>query len=164
MDIALKTKESVAYTNKNPIKVRVRFIIVEDEKILLVHNIRDGFHYLPGGKVAYGESISEAANSEAKEEFLDEHTFSMEKIIYIADFIAPEREEHSVEIFAKCNLSDINSIVGKSDPEHDFSDKYLLYDINNLPKDFKPQMLLKILSEDYAKGFSENVKYLGKVV
>jgi ADP-ribose pyrophosphatase YjhB (NUDIX family) len=49
---------------------RVTLLIVDDDKILLIHRLRDGREYyiIPGGGVEEGESLEEAAHREAAEE------------------------------------------------------------------------------------------------
>jgi 8-oxo-dGTP diphosphatase len=49
---------------------RVTLFIVEDDKILLIHRIRDGntYYIVPGGGVEEGETIAAAAHREAAEE------------------------------------------------------------------------------------------------
>ncbi|MFH0853085.1 MAG: NUDIX domain-containing protein [bacterium] len=52
------------------VKIRANVLIKDQEKILLMHRIKNGAEYfvLPGGSVESGESIIDAAIREAKEE------------------------------------------------------------------------------------------------
>lgn len=51
-------------------RLRVTVIIVQDEKALLIHRLRKGrfFYVIPGGGVEEGETWTQAALREAKEE------------------------------------------------------------------------------------------------
>ena len=47
---------------------RVGGIVVHDERLLVERNLRDGYCFVPGGRVEYGESASEALARELREE------------------------------------------------------------------------------------------------
>ncbi len=50
------------------IEVIARGVLVHDEQILLCRSLAQGYAYLPGGHVEFGESIAEALVREIKEE------------------------------------------------------------------------------------------------
>ena len=61
MDLTLKTKEG--YFN-----YRVAGVIINDNKILAQRNTNTNEYYLPGGRVAFGETSEDAILREIKEE------------------------------------------------------------------------------------------------
>lgn len=61
MDLTLKTKEG--YFN-----YRVAAVIINDNKILAQRNTNTNEYYLPGGRVAFGETSEDAILREIKEE------------------------------------------------------------------------------------------------
>lgn len=158
-----KIKESVDFVNLNPIKVRVRLIILNEDKVLLVNNLRDQFHYLPGGKMNYGEGLMQTAVREVAEEFGEDHNFTFKKIVYLSDFIKPERFEHSFEIYVLGEINNPLKVEGKGDPDHTIPDEFNWHDVNSLPKDLKPEILLEVLPKDLSNKFEGETKYLGDI-
>lgn len=69
-----------------------RVIIIHENKILLIHRIKEGKEYyvLPGGKIEYGETPEEAAIREVKEE--TSLTIEIEKLLW-------EHSEHFKDKF-----------------------------------------------------------------
>ena len=49
------------------LNVRVGFVVIQDDKVLL-HKSPDGFWFLPGGRIAFGEASLDAAYREVAEE------------------------------------------------------------------------------------------------
>ena len=59
----------ITYTiNNNKFKYRVGAIIINDNKLLAMHDERSPYYYLPGGKVKMNESAEQAIIREIQEE------------------------------------------------------------------------------------------------
>lgn len=59
----------ITYTsNNNKFKYRVAAIIINDNKLLVTHDERSPYYYLPGGKVKMNESAEKAIIREIQEE------------------------------------------------------------------------------------------------
>ena len=87
----------------NKINVRVRLVVVKNGKVLVTYNSEKVFYYFLGGRMDYGETMGEACIREIKEECGDDTEFNFQKILYIRDFIEPEDNEHTLEIFIPRN-------------------------------------------------------------
>lgn len=71
-------------------KVRAGVILPVEDKILLVRQNGRDFWVFPGGTLEPGESLAECAVRELQEEV--NLTISIEKLLYLADFITPQRQ------------------------------------------------------------------------
>ena len=143
------------------IKVRVRLIIIKNNKILLSYNNNGKYYFYIGGKLEFGETLKEACFREIKEEC--NANFIFKKIIYIRDFILPEKNEHSVELFILGDIDKYEEIDGIKDEEFLGENWQTWVDINKLPEiTIFPKSLTKTLLTDYSSGFSKETKYLGK--
>jgi 8-oxo-dGTP diphosphatase len=74
--------------------IRVSAILVHDGNVLLGQHRGHNFWILPGGKLHYGESLTDCA----KREFAEETGFviSVERPVFIGDFITPD--EHVLDV------------------------------------------------------------------
>lgn len=143
------------------VKVRVRLIIIKNNKILLSYNNEGKYYFYIGGKLEFGETLEEACVREIKEECNAKFTFK--KIVYIRDFILPEKQEHSVEFFILGDIDKYEEIDGIKDEEFLGEHWQTWVDISKLPEiTILPKSLTETLLKDYSSGFSRETKYLGK--
>lgn len=145
------------------IKVRVRLIIPKEGKILLMYDSKDDFYYYVGGKLEFGETIEQGIEREIREECGDDTVFTMDKVLYIRDFVRPEIDEHSVELFVLGSINKFKELDNQKDPE--FGDrKWLIWkDINDLPLNLKPEALTCKLIQDYKNSFPNQGEYVGNI-
>jgi ADP-ribose pyrophosphatase YjhB (NUDIX family) len=82
--------------NKN-IKIKVRGVIINDSKLLIVKHIGTGYMALPGGHLEYGEDIITCLKRELVEELgvMPE----IGKLLYINTFIEKKNNTEYVEFF-----------------------------------------------------------------
>lgn len=143
---------------ENTIKVRVRFVIVKEDKLLLHYDKADDFYFFPGGKLQFGETLKECYERKSKDELGQDAGFQFKKILYIRDYI--ENDEHSVELFILADVSKDLNIEGKSQ-SHDNNEGYLTwYEMDNLPENLYPKGLVKQLVNDWKSGFPMDGIYL----
>jgi ADP-ribose pyrophosphatase YjhB (NUDIX family) len=145
------------------IKVRVRAVIIKNDKLLVIVNDRDGFIYLPGGKIQKYESIPETISREITEELGTDIVFEYQKLLYIQEFFNKERDMHSIEFIVLGNINKFEELEGRNDPAHNGSDHFSWIDIDKLPKDFKPKELIDKLQNDYKNSFINTPQYIGAV-
>ena len=148
--------------NEKKIKVRVRLVIIKNGKILLSWNNEDKYYFYIGGKLEFGETLKEACEREIAEE-CEGAKFTFKKILYIRDFILPEKDEHSVEFFILGDIDKFTEIDGLKDQEFNGEhwQKWVsLSDLNKV-KVFPVTLTQRLLS-DYQKHFAGGTKYLGK--
>jgi len=144
------------------INVRVRLVIIQDEKILMSYVKDEAFHFYIGGKMEWGETVEEACKREIREECDAE--FAFKKILYIRDFIVPEINEHSVELFILGELDKGEEVEGKIDEEFGPNKWQTWVELKKLKDvDMRPKGLTEILLKDYKEGFKRGGVYLGGV-
>lgn len=144
------------------IKVRVRLIIIKQGKILLSYVKDENFYFYIGGKVEFGETIKQACIREIEEECGAK--FAFKKILYIRDFIMPENNEHSVELYILGDIDKFAEIEGVKDGEFAGNHWQTWIDLSRLNElDVRPKGLTKYLINDYQNGFSNETKYLGEI-
>lgn len=145
------------------IKVRVRLIVVKNNKILLSYTEDDGYYFYIGGKVEFGETLIEASEREIREECAGAR-FTFKKILYIRDFILPGENEHSVEFFIHGEVDKFEELDGLKDEEFGGKHWQSWVALADLPKiEMRPVTLTKQLLKDYQKGFSGETKYIGQI-
>jgi len=148
----------------NPkIKIRLRMVIVKNGKLLLTYDSIEDYCYYIGGKLEYGETVLEGAEREIKEELGKDVKFEFKKILYIRDFLQPEKDEHSLELFILGDVNKFEELEHHLDPEHDDKKWSMWIDIKNLPDNLFPKALTKKLQEDYKKGFVNSGEYVGRM-
>lgn len=148
------------------INVRVRLIIIKDGKVLLHFTEHGNFYFYIGGHLEFGETIKQACEREVMEEIGAKFDFG--KILYIRDFIYPEENEHSVELFILGDINRFEEIEGLIDPqsvEKGWKSYFNWIDLEKLKSvNVKPKTLTEIVLEDYKNNFSEGTKYLGEIL
>lgn len=141
------------------IKVRVRLVIIKEGKILLSYVKDEDFYFYIGGKMEFGESVEKACIREIKEECHAKFTFR--KILYLRDYIKPEANEHSLELFVLGDIDKFGELEKFPDPEfpeNHFQTWVDLKDLSNI--NIKPKNLTERILQDYKHGFPESAVYL----
>jgi len=131
---------------------------------LAYYDSMDDYYFYIGGKLEYGETVEEGWKREIEEELGDDVEFTFKKILYIRDFILPEKNEHSLELFILGDINKYMEIDERPDPEYDGKKWPKWLDLNNLPDNLYPKPLTKKLVDDYKNGF-ENIsgEYVGRM-
>jgi len=148
---------------KNKIKIRVRLIIIKEGKILMTYTKDEDYYFYIGGAMEYGETVEQACQREIKEE-CNGAKFEFKKILYIRDFIIPEINEHSLELYILGEIDKFEEIEGIIDGEpgkHQWQTWVGLEELKDL--NVKPKNLTKRLLDDYQKGFPNWAIYLGEI-
>lgn len=144
------------------IKPRVRLVIIKKEKILMSYVKDKNFYFFIGGKMEYGETIKNACIREVLEECKANFTF--EKVLYIRDYIKPEIDDHSLEIYIKGDIDKFEEVDGIIDEEFNGDHWQVWIDIDKLNKfDVRPKQLVDKLIKDYKRGFQNSISYLGEI-
>lgn len=138
--------------------IRVRLILINKGKLLLMHDSKVGFYYYPGGHVEFGETLLQAAKRECLEEC--DTDFEFEKILYIRDFFSKDSKEHALEIFILGKLKNWNAGNSK-DPSGRDTQSLEWFDMGKLPKNLYPKNLSKRIFKDYKKDFPCQGEYVG---
>ncbi len=147
----------------NKINVRVRLVVVKNGKVLVTYNSEKDFYYYLGGHMDYGETMGEACVREIKEECGDDTQFNFQKVLYIRDFIEPDDNEHSLEIFILGDINKFEELKKRFDPEHGERNWSTWLDINNLPDNLYPRELSKRFANDFNVGFPKEGQYIGRI-
>lgn len=145
------------------IKPRVRLIIIKNYKILLSYVKSDNFYFYIGGKMEWGETVENACIREVKEEC--DADFKFGKILYVRDYIKPEQEEHSIELYVLGDINKTEVVEGFIDKELDNGDHWQTWvDLKNLKKlDVRPKGIVDQILKDYKDGFKQGAIYLGEI-
>lgn len=146
----------------NNFNMRVRLVIIKNNKLLVTYTPDGDFYFYLGGHVEFGETIKETAIREVKEECGKDINFEFIKLLYIREYISKEKDEHSIEFFILGDLDKIEGIEELIDEEHP-EQKRMWVDINNLPDNLFPNTLSKKLVEDFKAGFPSQGEYLGAI-
>lgn len=146
------------------INVRLRIVIIKEGKLLVQYRGDKDYYFYVGGHLDWGETILEGCCREIEEE-CDGAKFEFKKILYIRDFLFPEKEdEHSVELFILGDINKFEELEHLFDPEHPNKDVWCTWlDMNNLPDNLFPHYLSKKLVDDYKDGFPNQGEYIGRM-
>ncbi|MBU4210800.1 NUDIX domain-containing protein [Patescibacteria group bacterium] len=144
--------------------VRARLIIIKNNKLLTQFRQKDNYYHYIGGHLEYGETLLEACLREIKEECGGGVEFKFKKILYIRDFIWPQENEHSLELFILGDINKFEELEKLPDPQHSDGSVWLTWlDINNLPDNLYPNALSANLIKDFKNGFPNQGEYVGKM-
>jgi len=143
--------------------VRVRLIVIKNEKILLSFVKDENFHFFIGGRMEFGETLLQACVREVAEE-CSGAKFNFQKILYVRDYIKLEKNEHSMELYVLGDIDKFDELEGLKDPEFGDNHWQTWVDLSKLEGlDVRPKKLVKLIIEDYKSDFSGETKYLGEV-
>ena len=110
----------------------------------------------------YGETVKQACEREIYEECGAKFTFK--KILYVRDFIMPNENEHSLELFVLGDVDKFEEIDGIVDEEYKDTHTEVWLDLDKLESyNIKPKSLVKRILEDYKNEFVSPVGYLGEI-
>ena len=93
----------------------------------------------------------------------DNAEFTFKKILYVRDFILPEKNEHSLELFILGDVNVSDEIEGKGDPEFDGKKWPTWLSMDKLPDNLYPKPLTKKLIEDWKNDFPNVGEYVGRM-
>jgi len=145
------------------IKIRLRLVIIKENKLLAYYDSTDDYYFYIGGKLEFGETIEDGWKREIKEELGDDVEFTFKKILYVRDFILGEKNEHSLELFILGDINKFMEIDERPDPEYDGKKWPKWLDLNNLLDILYPKPLTKKILEDYKAGFPREGEYIGRM-
>lgn len=149
--------------DEHKLNIRLRLIIIKNEKLLTSYTKKHDFYFYVGGHLEYGETVIDGCEREVVEECGEGTKFKLEKVLYIRDFFDPDNGEQNVELFILGDISKFEELEHKYDPQHEDGSMWLTWlDINNLPDNLFPKPLSNKLLEDYKKGFPNAGEYVGK--
>lgn len=148
---------------ENQIKIRLRLVIIKNNKLLAYYDSIDKYYFYIGGKLEFGETMEEGWKREIKEELGNDAEFTFKKILYVRDFIIKEKNEHSLELFILGDINKFMEIDGRPDPEYDGKKFPKWLNLDSLPDNLYPKSLTKKLLEDYSAGFPNEGEYLGRI-
>jgi 8-oxo-dGTP diphosphatase len=134
-------------------------VISDDRKILLVRHRKGNRQYwvLPGGRLEYGETFTECAVRELKEETgLD---IEVEGFLFLSEAIAPDRSRHIVNIYLRAKV--IGGVMQVGDePVLAGVDFVALDDLKKVTL-FPP--IANTILEDMPVRLDGGIKYLGNL-
>lgn len=157
------TENRISKTCRYAIKIRLRLVIIKNEKLLGYYDSMDDYYFFMGGKLNFGETIEEGWTREVKEELGEDAKFTFKKILYIRDFILKENNEHSLELYILGDINKGEEVEHRPDPEFQGKKWPTWLPLDNLPKNLKPELLVKKLLQDYKKGFPNTGEYVGRM-
>ncbi|PIQ70013.1 hypothetical protein COV89_02755 [Candidatus Shapirobacteria bacterium CG11_big_fil_rev_8_21_14_0_20_40_12] len=145
------------------IHVRLRIVVIKNGKVLVQYRQKQDYYHYIGGHLEYGETIMEGCIREVAEE-CSGAKFEFKKILYIRDFILPEENEHSVELFILGDIEKFEELEHLFDPQHPDGSVWCTWlDMNNLPDNLYPHALSQKLLTDFKNGFPKEGEYVGRM-
>jgi len=145
--------------------IRVGAVIIKNNSLLVVksHYGDEQVTIVPGGGLEMGETLFECAKREAAEETgLD---VKPEKLIYIREFIRPEKQNHNLDMFVLCSILG-GSLKTGTDPDKTSQviKEVLFAPLSNLEHvGFFPKKLPELLRTDLKENFAKCPKYLERL-
>lgn len=149
--------------DNHKIKIRLRLVIIKNDKLLCYYDSIDDFYFFIGGRLEYGETVEQGWIREVREELGEDAKFTFKKILYIRDFILPEQNEHSLELFILGDVNVGDEIEGRGDPEYQGKKWPTWIGLDKLPENLYPKPLVKKLLADYQSGFPNSGEYVGRM-
>jgi len=143
------------------VRISLRLVIIRNGKLLATYNSESKIYYYLGGRLEFGETIVEGAKREIREELGNDVEFSFNKILYIRDFIVPDKSTHNVELFILGEINKLEEVEHFIDPEHGGRNWSTWLDIDNLPANLYPKPLTKNIQKDYKNNFVNSGEYVG---
>ncbi len=143
--------------NRSVIRIRAAVILMEGDRILLAKHKKAGKSYwvLPGGGVEEGESLSETAIREIREETnLD---IRVRKLIFISEGLPPDKHRHVIDFFFTGEVMSGEIKKGADEILEDIR-FFPLRALQGIP--FYPDIREEI-KEAFETGFSGPAKFLG---
>lgn len=148
--------------NNQRIKPRARLIIIKNGKILMSYVKDEDFYFFIGGKMEFGETLEETCKREVMEECKANFTFK--KIVYVRDYIKPEEDEHSLELFILGDIDKFEEVEGLVDEEGKGNHYQTWIPLDKLGDfNIKPKGLIKKLLKDYKTGFKNGIGYIAEI-
>ena len=145
------------------IKIRLRLVIIKNGKLLATYDSEEDYYYYIGGKLEYGETVKNGCQREVIEECGIRTKFVFKKILYVRDFIIPEKNEHSLELFILGDINRFKEMEGKKDGEFDGRKWLTWLNMDKLPDNLLPKALTPKLLRDYRSGFPMTGEYIGRI-
>jgi ADP-ribose pyrophosphatase YjhB (NUDIX family) len=145
------------------IKVRLRLVIIKNNKLLVTYDSVDNYFFYIGGKLEFGETVENGCRREIIEECGLKTKFVFKKILYIRDFIIPEKNEHSLELFILGGINRFEELEGKKDGEFQGRKWLAWLTMDKLPDNLFPKALTPKLFGDYRGGFPKSGEYIGRI-
>ncbi len=156
------SRDNIRTVENKKIKPRVRLIVIKNGKILLSYVKSEDFYFYIGGKMEWGETIENACIREVKEECNADFKFG--KILYVRDYIKPEQDEHSIELYISGDIDKSDEIEGIKDQEFGGDHWQTWINLSKLDTlDVRPKAVAKQILKDYKSGFKQGAVYLGEI-
>jgi 8-oxo-dGTP diphosphatase len=128
-------------------KVRVGVILPHQDGILMARQNDRPFWVFPGGTLEPGEDLETCAIREIQEEF--NLTISIERLLYLADFIHPERQTVDVFFLGRYLSGTLQVTQEENINEGGFIDRQTFASLPVMPESVARQVLT-----DWDQGFS----------
>ena len=146
------------------LQVRLRLIIIKQDKLLTSYTKERDFFFYIGGHMEYGETVLEGCKREVIEECGKDTEFELQKVLYIRDYFDTDHNEQNVELFILGHINKFEELEHRLDPQHPDGSMWLTWlDIYNLPDNLFPKPLTIKLLEDYKNNFPNAGEYIGKM-